>query len=304
VRPRDRQLREPLSRAGVALLTMLAVSPLAGGCSSDSSHRSQTRAGALRFEGGRLPGDLYLTIGPQGNGDLYRATGGLGHVRRLTRGARISSVTAGPGALVVSYAVGASGDRIAALDPSAGERASTPIADFGQAPDLSPSGRLAYTVPQYGRHGDPAGTHVFVSDATGRGRRLAYRSGADLLSGWGPGGRLAVARDGASRIVLDPGGPSETAIPTGLPVYSWTTSGRGQICVLGPGRRLSIVGPGMRPRLLSSAWSPVAWSGDGRSLLAITRHRIGLMSPRDGSVRTVGTVSGGAIDVADWVDAP
>jgi hypothetical protein len=259
---------------------------------------------SLRFEGGRLPGDLYLTVGPEGNGDLYRVHGGFGDARRLTRGARISSVTAGSGALVVSYAVGASGDRIAALDPSAGERDATPIADFGQAPDLSPSGRLAYTVPQYGRDGDPAGTHVFVSDAAGRGRRVAYRSSADVLGGWGPGGRLAVARDGGSRIVLDPGGRSQAAIPTGLPVYSWTTSGRGQICVLGPGRRLSIVSPGTRPRVLRSAWSPVAWSGDGRSLLAISSHRIGLMSPRDGSVHTVGTVSGGSIDVADWVDQP
>jgi hypothetical protein len=293
-----------LSRAGVAALTMLAISPLAAGCSGHSSHRSQTRVGSLRFEGGRLPGDLYLTIGPQGNGDLYRVHGGFGNVRRLTRGARISSVTAAPGALVVSYAVGASGDRIAALDPSAGQREPTPIADFGQAPALSPSGRLAYTVPQYGRDGNPAGTHVLVSGAKGGGRRLAYRSGADLLSGWGPGGRLAVARDGASRIVLDPNGPGQVAIATGLPVYSWTTSGRGQLCVLGPGRRLSIVSPGTRPRVLRSHWSPVAWSGDGRSLLAITSHRIGLMSPGDGSVRPVGTVSGGAIDVADWVDGP
>jgi hypothetical protein len=115
---------------------------------------------------------------------------------------------------------------------------------------------------------------------------------------------LAVARDGASRIVLDPDGPGRAVIPAGLPVYSWTTSGRGQICVLGPGRRFSIVSPGRRPHVLRSAWSPVAWSGDGRSLLAITGHRIGLMSPRDGSVRAVGTVSGGSIDVADWVDAP
>jgi hypothetical protein len=283
---------------------MLAVSPLAGGCSGHSTNRSQTRLGALRFEGGRLPGDLYLTIGPEGNGDLYRIRGDFGNVRRLTRGARISSVTAGSGALVVSYAVGASGDRIAALDSSAGEREATPIADFGQAPDLSASGRLAYTVPQYGRDGNPAGTHVLVSDAKGRGRRLAYRSGADLLSGWGPGGRLAVARDGGGRILLDPDGPGQAAIPTGLPVYSWTTSGRGQICVLGPGRRLSIVSPGSRPHLLRSTWSPVAWSGDGRSLLAISRHRIGLMSPRDGSVRALGAVSGGSIDVADWVDGP
>jgi hypothetical protein len=291
-----------LSRASVAALTMLAVSPLAGGCSSDSTHRSQTRVGSLRFEGGRLPGDLYLTIGPEGNGDLYRVRGSFANVRRLTRGARISSVTARPGALVVSYAVGASGDRIAALDTSAAGRAPTPIARFGQAPDLSPSGRLAYTVPQYGRHGNVAGTHVFVSDAAGRGRRLAYRSSVDVLGGWGPSGRLAVARDGGRRLMLDPDGRSQAAIPTGLPVYSWTTSGRGQICVLGPGRRLSIVSPGTRPHVLRSAWSPVAWSTDGRSLLAITSHGIGLMSPRDGSVRTVGTVSGGSIDVADWVD--
>jgi hypothetical protein len=158
----------------------------------------------------------------------------------------------------------------------------------GQAPDLSPSGRLTWSVPRYGPKGQDAGTRVCVSDAQGDGRRIAYESPRDLLAGWGPGGRLAVLVGEGPELVLDPGTARRRELDPGLrSTLNFDTAPDGTLWALGR-RAIAIVPPGGRPRRLRTRWLPVSWSSDGRSILAARGGRLGLLSPVDGSVKHVG----------------
>lgn len=106
--------------------------------------------------------------------------------------------------------------------------------------------------------------------------------------------------------MIDPDGPNERTIKPRLPgrISYFVTSPSDVMAVVGRSGGVAIVPPPDRPaRRLESDWKPLAWSRDGRRLLAVNRsaNRLGLMSPRDGSVEQVGCVRGGRVFQAAWV---
>ena len=277
------------------------------GCSSgDDEQRPQTEPKgppAVRFEGGSLPGKIYIAAGPDElNADVYRVQGTLSDARRLTWGGRVSALTAWGGEVVVADARRSGSDRLESLDLRAPDALPGRVIDpRGQAPELSRSGRLTWSVPLYGSEGQNAGTRVYVADARGGGRRIAYQSPRDLTSGWGPDGRLAVLVGHPQKLVLDPGTPRETALDLGLEsTLNFQTASDGTLWALGRGA-VVIVSPSGASRRLRANWLPITWSPDGRSILVVRGARLGLLSPGDGSVREIGTVQNGVLLTADWI---
>lgn len=276
------------------------------GCSSGDDERPQTEPKgppAVRFEGESLPGRIYLVAGPdQLNADVYRVQGALSDARRLTWGGRVSALTARGGEVVVADARRSGSDRVESLDLGAPDALPGRVIDSrGQAPELSRSGRLTWSVPVYGSEGQNAGTRVYVSDAQGGERRIAYQSPRDLFSGWGPDDRLAVLAGRGPELVLDPGTPRETALDPGLQsTLNFQIAPDGTLWTLGRGA-VAIVSPSGASRRLRTNWLPLTWSPDGRSILAVRGVRLGLLSPRNGSVREIGTVRNGVLLTADWI---
>jgi hypothetical protein len=204
---------------------------------------------------------------------------------------------------VVADARNSGSDRLEALDPSARHPLPGRVIDrYGQDPALSLGGKLIYQVPEYTRNGGDAGETLYLTGSAGGRKRVAFRSRRDFWGGWGPGERVAVVYDGSSRIMLDPGGRRQRTIVPGLRrVDVFQTNRRGEVFALGaPRRALSIVTPEGRARSLTTPWNALAWTPDGRSILAARRDRLGLMSPSTGSVRVIGRVSNGQVFDVAW----
>lgn len=282
----------------------IAIAALVGGCDSGEEQAQPPREPAgVRFSGESLPGTLYLVAGPDElNADVYRVKGALSDARRLTWNGRVSAISASRGEVVVADARGSGSDRVEFLNLGARDALPGRLIDpRGQAPDLSPSGRLTWSVPRYGPQGGNAGTRVYVSDAGGAGRRIAFESPRDLFAGWGPGERLAVLIGQGPELLLDPGTPSRRELDPGLPrTLNFETARDGAVWALGRGA-VAIVPPGGRARRLRTPWLPLSWAPDGRSILAVRGRQLGLLSPADGSAREVGRVENGALLTAEWV---
>lgn len=271
----------------------------------DGSPPVEREPRGLRFEGGDLPGTIYLLAGEDAlNADLYRARGSLRRVERLTRDGRVSIVAAYGGVVVLSNARGAGSDRLEVANLSGGDALPGELIDpNGQGPDFSPSGKLLYSVPQYTNGGGDAGTRTFMTEPRpGADKRVLFDSKRSVFASWGPGERLAVFSSGDRSVVLDPGRSGRRSVDPGLGrVTGVDTSNTDVMAVEGRGQRLATLPPDGPPRRFESDWEPIGWSPDGRRLLAARRDRLGLMSPTDGSVEEVGRVRGGKVFQAEWI---
>jgi hypothetical protein len=277
------------------------------GCSSGNEEeqpRTEPKGPpSVRFSGESLPGTVYLVAGQDElNADVYRVQGELSEARRLTWNGRVSALTAQGSDVVVADARGSGSDRVELLNLGAPDALPGRVIDpRGQLPGLSFRGRLTWTVPLYGPEGQDAGTRVYVSDAQGRGRRVAYESPRDLSAGWGPGDRLAVLRGEGPELLLDPGTSTQRELDPGLPsTLNFETAPDGTLWTLGRGA-VAIVSPGGRSRRLRTPWLPLSWSPDGQSILTTRGGRLGLISPADGSVTEIGRVENGVLLTAEWV---
>jgi hypothetical protein len=277
------------------------------GCGGDGD-KTPEKPG-LRFSGGEIPGTLYLLAGESElNADLYRARGALGRAQRLTEGGRISWVTAQPGAVVTANARGSGNDRVETLDLSSTPARPGRVLDpAGQAPALSPSRRVAYSVVNYRDGGETTGSTVFLVGLDGGARRPRYRARADLTPEWLPGDRLAVLsqpdleRPDRARLVLDAGGPRQRTVDPGVPRATVLLAANGGTMLVGAGvGRAAIVTPDGAKRFITTDWSPRCWAPDGRALLAVRGARLGLLAAGDGRVRDLGRITGGRLVSCAW----
>jgi hypothetical protein len=311
---RDRQSAQVIG--WLAALVMVAGAAGCGG-GSDGKKAPKKRpgpqtAGQPRFSGGPIAGTLYLLAGPnQYSTDVYRARGNLASVDRLTTtvpGLSVSWITAQDDHVVVADARQGGTDQIEALHLARVPALPGEVIDSrGQSPALSSTGMLAYVVPQYAPDGGSAGTAVMVSDATGAGKHVVYRSRADLApTAWLPGGRLAVLErpEVRARLIIDPGRGDQRTIDPGVPeAFVMQANAAGAFVVAGRSGRLAIVSATGRRKLIHSPWFALCWSPDGGSILVSRGSEVGLMSPQDGSVRPLGRTdpSTTAIGGAAWV---
>jgi hypothetical protein len=292
--------------AGLAVLVAVVVVPDSDGGEGDRVPTQPPQArDDVRFEGGELGGTIYLLAGQDRlNADLYRVSGGLGRVERLTRAGRVSDVAAHDDVVVLSNARGSGSDRLELANLSGGDALPGELLDpNGQGPDFSPSGKLLYAVVQYTNGGGDAGDKVYVTEPRpGAAKRVLYDSRRAVSALWGPDERLAVLSPGHRAVVLDPGRPGRSSVDPGLGrLEAFLPSNQGTMLFYGPGKRLAVVPPDGQPRRFESEWDPIGWSPDGRALLATRGYRLGLMSPEDGSVEEVGRTSGGKVFQAEWV---
>ena len=63
-----------------------------------------------------------------------------------------------------------------------------------------------------------------------------------------------------------------------------------------------MIDPDGRQRVFRTPWAPVAWSPDGRRILALRGHTLGVMSPKTGAVRVIARAGGGTIADAAWLE--
>lgn len=302
-------------RASIVVLAVAAVATVVGACNREepgppggpgAAESEDPGPGTVRFEGGEFEGTIYLLAGQDSlNADLYRARGSLDEVERLTAGGRVSTLTANGEAVVVANARGAGSDRVEVADLDAEEALPGRVIDrYGQAPDLAESGKLLYIVPQYTKDGGDAGDENFVTTAEpGAPKRSVMRTPTNDTLGWAPGEELGLLRDGARRLVVRPGSPSQRTIDSGFPHtrFGFMTSSRGDVLFYGPGKRVAIVRPDGTRREIDSPWVQAgSWSPDGRSLLVQRGDRLGRMSAEDGSVVEIGRVSNGKMFTAEW----
>jgi hypothetical protein len=289
--------------AGAAAAVALA------GCGGGGD-QSPEKSG-LRVSGSEIPGTLYLLAGEtELNADLYRARGSLGRAERLTVGGRVSWVTAQPGAVVTANARGSGSDRVETLDLSTTPARPGRVLDAaGQAPALSRSRHVAYSVVNYRADGQTTGTTVFQIGLDGGARQARYRAHADLTPEWLPGDRLAVLsqpdleRPDRARLVLDAGGPRQRTVDPGVPKATvLLAANRGTMLVGAGAGRAAILTPDGARRFITSAWSPRCWAPDGRALLAVRGERLGLLGAADGRVREMGRMAGGRLVSCAWTE--
>jgi len=263
------------------------------------------RAQDVTFDGGvDLPGTLYLVAGDDiFNAELYRARGPLAAAERITRKGRVSAITGHGRRLAVSNARGSGSDRLELA--RLGRRWVLPgrlVDAAGQAPRYSPRGRLLWHVQRYKGNGALNGVKVIVAGERGRNRRVALRlrKGDDALVGWGRDDRLALVRRGRNRIILDPGTPHRSQEFVLLDrISAFETSTRGEIWAAHKDRVAILHPSGEQEVYEIGDWFPLTWSPDGRSILVSSRDdRLGLLSPKDGSVREIG---GASADIAQAV---
>jgi hypothetical protein len=298
---------------GLGVLLVACVAAVAYVASADGEGDGEDPSPARQvprepeFGGRELGGTIYLAAGQdEFNADLYRARGSLGRVERLTHDGRVSILAAHGDAVVVSNARGSGSDRLELANLSGGDALPGELIDrYGQAPEFSPSGKLLYSVVKYEDDGAVAGVRVYVTEPRpGAEKRVALDSKRPIFAGWGPDERLAVFAPGDRKVTLDPGGPGERRIDPGLGrIAGFNTSATDTMVIRGPGPSFAVVPPNGMPRRLESDWDPWEWSPDGSALLAVNGagDRLGLMSPRDGSVEEVGRVNGGKVFQAEWV---
>jgi hypothetical protein len=279
------------------------------GCGGDDDESPDK--GGLRFSGGGIPGTLYLIAGENElNADLYRARGSLGDTQRLTVDGRVSWVTAQPGVVVTANARGGGSDRVETLDVSTTPARPGRVLDAsGQAPALSRSRRVAYSVVDYRPDGESAGTTISVVGLDGGARRARYRARTDLTPEWLPADRLAVLsqpdleRPHGARLVLDAGGRRQRVVDPGLPEATVLLASPDGTMLVGTGAgRAAIVAPDGARRFITSEWSPRCWAPDGRGLLAVRGSRLGVLAARDGRVRELGRITGGQLVSCAWTE--
>ncbi len=303
----------PTTGRGLFGVATLAVLSALAGCGGGSDNPKPKPNPALRSElglaGGRIPGTLYLLAGAnEFNADVYRATGTLSHVERLTAGARVSWISAQPGAVVSANARGAGSDHVEALDLSRFPALPGRVIDqAGQVPDLSPSRQVAYSVVRYAPDGATRGTLIDVKSLTGGAKRTRYRSREDLSADWLPGGRLAVLSQpdldhpDRARLVLDAGGSGQRIVDPGIPHATvLLTAPDGTMYVGGgPGRAAIVSADGAR-HFIDTPWSPRCWAPDGHALLAVQGDRLGLVPATGGAARELGRITRGRVASCSW----
>jgi hypothetical protein len=289
--------------SAVALVLCAAVAS----CGGDGGDRTQTapvsQLGAARFTGAGAPGTIYVAVETKdvAGADLYRIRGAASSARRLSRGANISVISARKDAVVVSFAQGTGGDHVAALDLSGGPILPGRLIDAsGQAPELSGDGRVAYSRPIYSDDGDVIGARAYVAGVDGRHRHLAFSARYQFTIGWSADNQLAFVRSAGDRIVVDPARPRQRTIdPQIKKVSNFQSNAQGDIWATNP-TQIAVVTRGGASRAFTTSWAPASWSPDGRSILVVTEHRLGLMSPVDGTVREIGRVPEGTIAYATY----
>jgi hypothetical protein len=299
-------------RPGRLWLVAAAVVLVLAGCGGDKNDEPRLKAG-LEMTGGKVPGTLYLLAGAdEFNADVYRVSGSLSEPERLTQNARVSWVSAQPGAAVTANARGSGSDHVEALDlrriPSLPGRV---IDRFGQAPELSPERQVTYAVVRYAGNGDPTGTLIYVSGLDGSRKQVRYRSSADLSSEWLPGGRLAILsqpdldRPNRARVVLDAGGPHQRTVDPGVPAATSLLAARDGTLLVGGGvKRSALLTPkGERRFLDTTEWNPLCWAPDGSALLASRGDRLGLLPASGGPVRDLGRVTRQRVIACSWAPA-
>ncbi len=291
-----------------ALLLVASLVLLVGGCDSDdpkqATKEEPDQAADVRFSGERIEGTIFFQAGKRDTDmDLYRVRGTLNNTKQLTRGGRISIMGGGGDVLAAANARGSGGDRLEQLNPASASPLPGRIIDAsGQAPSVSPDGKIIYTVQQYKKDGGDAGATLYVAGRPGARRNLVYRArpGEQIDGAWGPEGKPTVLfRDKPTVLVLE--GPSrERRLDLGIKVFGLDLSSQGDVLARGDGRVVILTREGQR-RTFKSSWSPLAWSPDGRTILAIREHQLGLLSPKDGSVDPIGSVRGGRVNYAAWL---
>ena len=259
----------------------------------------------VRFEGRDLGGTIYLMAGRDMlNADLYRMRGSLDRVERLTVEGRVSVMAAYEDVLVLSNARGSGSDRLEVADLTDGEALPGTLLDpYGQAPDFSPSGRLLYSVELYTKDGGDAGTRIYITKPRPRAKkRVLYRSKRSVFTYWGPGERLAVHRYRSPKLVLDPGGPRREVVNPRIGGWRSFETSNSDLMLFQNRERVAIVPPTGPARRFTTSWDHIGWSPRGRRVVVARRGRLGLMSPRTGAVRAIGTYRGGKVFAAEWVE--
>jgi hypothetical protein len=250
-----------------------------------------------------FPGTIYIQGGEDIlNAELYRARGSLAAVERITDMGRVSSITAFRDRLAVSNALGSGSDRLelARLDrnPVLPGRL---VDSAGRLPVYSPRGKLLFTRPRYAQSGEVIGTEVLVARTDGSRRHRVRRLREDADVGWGPGGRLAAVYGNRPRIVIDPRGRHERIVRVPLErIARLRTNVHGQMYAYDAEGNVVVIDRDGSKRRFSTIWTVVYdWAPDGSAMLVGTPdHRLGLMSPADGSVTEIGRFKG--IHQAAW----
>jgi len=303
-----------------ALVLVAATALTFAGCSR--THRAASPPATVR------PGDLVAVEGPSPagrfvakigaddlNSDLYDVVL-PSQFRRLTNGARVSTVGGCPGKIVVAAAqreVGYldtlqefKGGRLVPLDKPGPEHA------FG--PDLTPDCRLLFEQT----HGEASNiTNEVKTYDPETGTTTVVASGPTVSGGsWGPDGQVLVLRrepSGPRLDVVRPGGASQELDPQVADVgdTQWGKAGWIAMAVFAakeqPPTATLFMDPTSGQRSTLDGWLPLAWSPAGDQLLvrdAAKGTTLAVVETTDlGKTRNVGVSTVGTVWDAVWLPA-
>lgn len=270
-------------------------------------------AAAVHWHGGPIAGVVYFTAGPDPKStDVYRVQGTLANAKRLTHSRvnlGVSWMTGRPGQIVIASGRAGAIDHIESLEQF--QRGSPDPGLRGSSPALDSDGTLAYEV-----NSRTHGLDIIVKPPRGAARRIPHSPGGVAV--WGPGHRLYIAgnkRVTASKrrqpfVVAGFGGRNPQIVPLPgrrvQPIIAVSRSG--DIASSDGDGHLTISPAHGAPRRLTLPWIPMRWSPDDRRLLVLRAHdafhggrHVGLLNPKTGAIREIGSVTGGTVNVAVWL---
>jgi hypothetical protein len=271
-----------MRRAGVRGLVVLAIAvgtvvlAACNGAGATTPPPDVSRSATSPSAGGTV----YLMAGDASAADLYRVDLQTLGSKRLTKDARISSLAARAGLIVVSdarhgidYIEQYANGHLTAI-PGLGKR-------HGFTPDVSADGRT-FSFVELGGHGQDINFSVKLYDAGSQLVSNVITSKTSLqLTAFGPNGTINVTRgQGANEELVQLWPKRKMLAPTpGAVMLVW---GVGPYAAWSDGNsKTSLVDPATGKVLEVSGWSPLCWSPSGTDLLVTDGHRLGLISSPD-----------------------